>query len=542
MKRKRWILFLCLVMALGFNIRAAGAFFGKSSVVKVNDEVFSREDIVKWWRFWREKGMKFPATAEPFVDWALLSQEARAMGLDEEPSYKRKIQVFLEVRSLLQLRYDEVDSKIGLSPDILWKEYEKNYVPRLRLKALETNKKSEAEAWRKEIRSKEDFDRLFTSLRQKKKAKDFGWERPVTIPKALKKALLSAKPGDILGPLVYRKTYFIFWVRERKGSDKEDYRKIHRDIAVRFKKRETARLTGELIARLKKKYTVKVDKEAIGKIGLEELPEDLAKKKVVEVGDRSMTGAQFQVQLKKDVKLRYRKGETPTPEALERLREGVVDNTVSQTLTMWEALDRHYEKTKLKDIYEFYKRQRLVRELENKVLWPGVKVTDADVMRYYRDHLKDYTRPARVEIVVIRTRDEKLIRKTYKRIHEGEDFFEVARDVMFHGVRPERRALKDLVPEMVATLRSMKPGDVSPIVKFKDWFAIVKLIRRYPEQAHPFKMVAKHLKKTLLKERFTAVRKAYLEKLRKRSTIEVDAEAWKSIKESQEKKDETKKG
>ncbi len=543
MKMKRWcggLVLAGLLICLG--VRPAVAFFGKSAVVKVNHEAFSREDVLKWWKYWKEKGMTFPETAKPFVDWVLLSQEARAMGMEDDPSYKRKVQVFIEVRSLLQLRYDEVGKKIKLNPEVLWKEYERAYVPRLRMFALVTDKPKEAEKWKAEIQTPEDFQRLYEKLKKEKKAKDFKWERPMSIPDELKKPLLSAKAGDIIGPVKYRMWTYLFWVKERKGADKEDYQKLHRKIAVEYKKRESARLTRELIQRLKKNYNIQVDKELLKQIGLEKLPDDVAKKDVVKIGDKSMTAEQLQAALKREVKLRVKKGGKPTAEQLDRLKEGIINNTIAQTLTTWEALNRHYEKTALKDICDFYKRHRLVRELENKVFWPEVKVTDEDVRKYYQEHLKDFTRPARVEIAVIRTKDEKLIRKTYRRIHQGEDFFDVARDVMFHGVHPERRALDNLVPEMVAALKSMKPGDISPIIKFKDWYAIVKLIRRYPEQAHPFKMVKKSLRKELLKKRFNEVRDAYLEKLRSRSKIEVDADAWKSIKKSLEKKDEPKKG
>ncbi len=541
MIRSRRIIGVFALLLWLFGVGNGQAFFGKSYVVRINGESFQKKDILNWWRFWRERGMKFPPTPQPFVDWVLLSQEAKAMGLDKEPSYKRKLQVFLEVRSLLRLRYDEVDSKIDINPDTLWKEYVKNYVPRLRIKALVSKEREEAEDWRRKIRTPDDFDRLYESLKKVKKAKDFGWERPTTIPRELRGILLRAKKGDIIGPLKHGARYFVLLILDRKGAEKEDYQKLHRSIAVKFRKKESSRLTRELIERLKKKYPVQVDEEAIKKIGLEELPPDLKKKEVLKIGKKAMTGEQFQLQLKKDVRLRFPKGKRPSERELEGLKQGIVNNTISQTLTMWEALDRHYEKTVLKDIYEFYKRQRLVRELENKILWPEVKVTDEDVKEYYRKHLKEYTRPARVEIAVIRTKDEKLIRKTYERLREGEDFFEVARDVMFHGVRPERHALKDLIPEMRAALRSMKPGDVSPIIRFKDWFAIVKLIRRYPESAHPFKLVEGSIRKELRKHRFVEVREAYLKKLKKRSHIEIDEEAWKTLKESQEKKNEAKK-
>jgi len=538
MKTKRWILWLSIILLAGFNARTAKALFGKSYVVKVNQESFTKKDILNWWRFWKEGKMKFPEKPDPFVDWILMSQEARAMGLEDEPSYKRKLQVFLEVRSLLQLRYDEVDSKINLNPDTLWKEYKRNYVPRLRMFALVSDDPKEAAKWKTEIHSPKDFQQLYDKLKAKKKAKDFKWERPFYIPKELKKPLLAAKAGDIIGPLKFRNWTYIFYVKERGEADKEDYKKLHRKIAVNFKKRESARLTDELIKRLEKKYAVYIDREAIKKIGLDKLSEDLAGKKIMEIGDKSMTGEQLQTYLKKEVKLRVKKGTTPSVKELDRLKRGIVNNTISQTLTTWEALNRHYEKTALKDIYDFYKRQRLVRELEGKIMWPEVKVTDEDVKRYYKEHLKDYTRPARVEIAVIRTKDEKLIRETYRRIHEGEDFFEVARDVMFHGARPERRALKDLVPEMIAALKSMQAGDVSPIIRFKDWYAIVKLIRRYPEAVHSFKLVKKSIRKELMEQRFNEVKKAYLAKLKERSKIEVNEETWKSIRKSQEKKNE----
>ncbi len=513
-------------------------FWGKDYLVKINGQKYTEDDFKRWWKYWKEPGMKVPETPDPFIDWNLLADEALALGLDQEPSYQRKLQVFIQVRSLMQLKYDEVDSQIDLSRRTLWPEYVKNYTPRLKIKALISKDKKEVEAWKAKIKTPQDFDDLFERLLSEGKAKDFGWERPKTIPEAIKETVISAKPGDILGPLKFHDRYYILYVLEKKGPDEEDFKAVRDNVAAEIKKRESQRLTAELIKRLRKKYPIEIDQEALDKIGLEEPTPELAQKVILKIADKSLTGADLHELLKKEARLRL--GKEPDPQSLSKIKERIINDTIAQTLTTWEAINRHYEtRPPLKEVYDFYKRHRLVRELEEKIIWPQVKVTEEDARRYYEEHKKDFTRPAQVEMAVIKTQDEQLVRKVYQRIQRGEDFFEVAKEVDFHGARPERRTLESLVPEMREALLKMEPGRISPIIKFKspfgeDWYAIVNLLKRTPEEVHPFEMVKESIEKTLAQQRFEDLKKEYLAKLREKSEIEVNQQKWQRLKKELE--------
>ncbi len=527
--KKGGLFWYLLLLAWLFWAPSAVAFFGKNYLVKINGKEYTAEDFKKWWSYWKEPGMTVPATPDPFIDWILISDEAKTMGLDQEPSYQKKLKTFLEVRALMQLRYDEIDQKIDLSRKTLWQEYVRNYTPRLRVKALITSQEKEAKEWVKEAQDAEKFLKLFQKLEKTGKAKDFGWERPYTIPKELRDSLLNAKEGEILGPLAYKGRFYVIYVEKRLGPDPEDFKALKEIVAHRYKKRKARELTQIFIKKLRQKYPVQVNEALLDQITLEDLPQDLADKPVLVIGDKKLTAKEFQTLLKKEAKLRIGKNKKVSQEELAFLKKRLINDIIAQTLTSWEALNRHYEQNVLKDIYEFYKRQRLVREFEEKIIWPQIKVTDEEVRKYYETHKKDFTRPARVEMAVIKTQDEQLARQIYQRLKRGEDFFEVAKEIQFHGARPERHELSNLVPEMREIVQKMKPGEVSSVIKIKDWYCIVKLIRFYPEEVHPFEMVKESIRKTLAQEKFEKMRAKYVAQLRAKSDIKINQKAWQKL-------------
>ncbi len=504
------------------------SLFGKGYLVKINGVKYTNEDFKRWWANWKDKNTKLtPSTVQDFINWILLSDEAKALGLDEEPSYKRKVLIFLKVRSLLQLRYDEVGRKIKMDRKRLWKFYQERYTPRVKIKALLTDNETEAKNWISLIKDKNDFEKLYKNLLPKGKARDMGWKRPINTPSDLKKRVFGAQKGDVLGPLKHGKTWLVLFVEDRKEADEEDFRRIHSAVAETYRKYMDSVLTKKLVERLKKKYGVKVNWDVIKGVGLDDLPEDVKDKVVMKVGDVEVTAEQFQKLLKKEADLRLRKKKDK--KALETLKKRIVNGIVSQTLIDKEALARHYERGPLKDVYWFYTRNRLIYELETKMIWPKVSVSDEEVKRYYQQHIENFTKPERVELAVIQTQDRELVKVIYERLKKGEDFFDVARDVMFHGATPRRFALKKLVPPVREAVERMKPGEVSNIIKYKNWFFIVKLIKRYSQEVHPFDEVKESIKKTLAKQRFEQLRREYIEKLRRQSTIEINENRWREV-------------
>ena len=504
------------------------SIFGGDYLVKINGVKYTEKDFKNWWFNWKDNNTKINnSTIQEFVNWILLSDEAEYMGLDQEPSYKRKVSVFLKVRSLLQLRYDEVLKRIKMDEDKLWDLYVSSYTPLVKIKILMTDNRSEAQSWMSAIKGADDFNRLFKLLAGKGKAKDMGWRRPINIPQGIREKIVKAKKGEIVGPLRNRNTWLVALVVDKKGPSKEDFNRLKNTLAERYRKQMEDKLTQELIERLKEKYGVTVNWDLIKKIGLKELPRDLENKTVVTVGKERLKAYQFHQMLRREAELRLRGNYTD--ENLDRLKKYIIDSVIAQTLVDEEALSRHYEKSVLRDLYWFYKRNQLIREFDKKVVWPRVKVTEEEIKDYYKKHKDDFTIPEMVEIMVIQTKDEKLIKNIYARIKSGESFSEVAKGVMFHGAVPQKIALNRLVPPVREAVEKLPPGGISGIIKYKDWFFLVKLIKRYPRRSHSFNKVKESIRKSIAQEKFNELKKDYIEKLRKASEIHINSGKWKKL-------------
>jgi len=505
--------------------------FAKASyLVEINSVKYSPVQFKIWWKFWKDKNTPFPKTPEKFINWILLSNEAKFMNLDEEPNYKHKLNIFLQVRSLLQLRYDEVEKKIKINPDTLMEYYNKKFSPFYGIKILMSDNVSECAKWKSEIKSKEDFNKIFERLKTKGKARNLGWKRPINIPEVFKKIVFNAEENKIYGPIKYKKIYYLIVVTDKFAGSKKDFQKIHKEVAYSYRKYMDNILTKDLIERLKKKYPVTVKWNYINKIKpFDNISSEISKKVVIEIGDKKLTGEKFKHDLEKDINTRGLRKKLDG-KRLKEIKKFLVQSIISQTLTTMEALNRHYEKSVMKDIFWFYKRNRLIKEFENKIILPKVKITDAEIKKYYNEHKKDFTTPDLVEISVIQTHDEKLIKNAYKRIKNGESFYEIAREVQFHGAKPETRRMDNLVKELRDRVKIMKDGEISPIIKYKDWFFIVKLIKKEKKKLHEFEKVKKSIKNIIFKEKFKKLEDEYLEKLKNRSKIKINEKEWAKIK------------
>ena len=522
---KKKLILILVIFLFGLNL----LYSDNNYLVKINGNAYSKKDFEIWWKYWKDKDTPFPDTPDKFINWILLSDEAKAMGFESEESYKRKLKVFREVRSLLQLRYDEVEKKININPDSLWKFYNKEYAPLYKIKIIITDNKTEANNWKKFLKNSKNFNKLFKKLEAKNKAKDLGYQRPIGIPEVFKSTVFNAKINKVYGPIVFKKNIYFLMVTEKFPGTKKDYNKIHQNIAYRYKKYMSDKLTEELLKKLRKKYHVEVNWNLINKVKpFEKIDKNFENKIVIKIEDKTLTLSEFKKSLEKDIESRNLKGKLKG-EKLENYKKGFVNGIINQTLTTLEALNRHYENTVMRDIYWFYKRNRLIAEFENKIILPQVKITDTEIKKYYDTHIKDFTKPEMVKIAVIQTKDEKLIKKAYSKLKNGENFFEVAREIQFHGAKPEYRRMDNLVKEVRKAVMKMKPGETSKIIKHNDWFFIIKLFKKEKEEVHDLKKVKKHIKNILFKKRFQEIKDNYIKKLRERSKIEVNEKLWEEI-------------
>ena len=542
MRRLSFLRFLIVLLLLGLSGNEAyGWMWGKTWLVRINGQEYTKDDYIHWWENWKDKDTPPPESLEPFIDWFLLVQEGERMRLFETPDFRRKVRIFLEVRALMLLKNEEVDSKIKITEKEMREVYRRDYVPMLHVRAVNFPSEGEARAFLEELKAK-DMEKLVEEKfpEKNRRAFDWGWRRPSLFPQEVREVLLKARKGEVVGPLHWMGKYWLIKVVDRKEGSDQDFEKVKNGIRRKLWKGEENRLTARLIERLKKKYNVWVDQELLKSLDVEHPKEENLDKPLVRMGETELKVRDFLKMVDKEYK--FRKKYRFSTKDMDRIKRSVMANLISQTLTSWEALSRHYErKPPFKWVYRFYCQHRIIKELENQLFWPKVKVAEEDARRYYQEHLDEFRLPGLVKVAFIQTGDEKLAQRIEKALNRGEDFFEVARKFTFHGASVQKVPIDHLVPEMREAVSRLSPGEVSSSVKVGSYIYIVKLIERVTERQKPFEEVKKSIMEKLKKERFEEIKKSYLSELKRRSKIEVNEAAWKRLRKELRERDETNK-
>ncbi|HEU4383107.1 MAG TPA: peptidylprolyl isomerase [Anaeromyxobacteraceae bacterium] len=167
-----------------------------------------------------------------------------------------------------------------------------------------------------------------------------------------------------------------------------------------------------------------------------------------------------------------------------------------------------------------------------------IKVTDEDVKSYYQSHPKDFAGDERVHLRHIflpvpsgaSPAEEAGVRaqadQVLQRLASGEDFAAVAKQVSQGPSAAEGGELGfvkrgAIQPELERAAFALDAGQVSPVVRTKSGFHILKVEERKSGGALPLEEVKDAIRDRLSNERVESQRAQYLAELRKDAVVEV---------------------
>ena len=208
-------------------------------------------------------------------------------------------------------------------------------------------------------------------------------------------------------------------------------------------------------------------------------------------------------------------------------RKEIVDGLVEMKMLAWEARRKGIDKQEsVKMKIGYIIDQTLAKELEND-LRKSVKVSEADIESYYREHLDRYVTPERVKARHILVEKQGLADDLLGRIKKGADFQDLAKK---HSTCPSADKGGDLgwfgrgkmAPEFEKAAFALNKGELSGVVKSSFGYHVIRLEDKRESKTKTLDQVRKSIERTLQKKQ-AEVRMAELkDDIRKKAGVTVN--------------------
>lgn len=525
--------FLALVIALVLltsNTLPAAWLWGEKPLCTIGGESYTAQDFKVWWKYYRDEASRLPEYPEAFIDWQLQVKEAEDMGLDQEPSFLRQVGIFLKVRSLLLLKNEEIDAKLNLTPDQIRVYYEQEYCPQYQVEVLHFHDAQLAEQAAADLRFNRRTMEYYEGRSNIHGAKLYYEERhlrPKEINSEWLETVAAMQVGDVSPPQLWKEGYVVFRLRSKIWFDEADFEKQKEAVTLELRKIHEARLTVVLVNDLMEKYHVQINRQLFAALDPYETSGTSGDAILITASKGVITVNQFLEQVRKRKTFFKEFGSIKAEH--DQLKQRALNNLLSQTLTGWAALDRHYEKeSPLKEVYQFYKQYRLTKELEKRLFDPELIVGPEEVETYYRQHEAEFTQPGKMRIASMEYNGGQ-INRIWAEIMTGGDFEKIAEKYTDRPVVETEQFTEKLDPTLKDVLARLRPGEVAPPLLNNGHWLLVKLIDQRKTHVEPLEEAAGKISTKLQQEKFDRVRTAYLELLKTKISITLNDSAWQAL-------------
>jgi len=533
MRRFTSILIILACLALLPSKQVTAGFFDDDTLVTIDGVRYSADDFKRWWKFWQEPNQSFPKTPDPYIEWLLLAREGKGMQLDEDPGFKRQTRIFLQSRTLLMLKYDAVNSKINVTDAEIQARYEEKYLPRWMVQKLQFKDDAAAQAaWDALAEGSLTVDELLARDPEQggPASTTENWLRPNGIDPGWADIFRKVNAGDVVNPSEHKGGPSLFYLKDQKGGDEEDLAKFREEIQKDLWKEQEGVLTRALLDELRDKYQVKVDEERLAAMDLGAPDDSFTDAPVITSTMQNVSEKEFMVVIRKLMASRPQAGHAVADEDLARkLKAETVNNIIAQSTTNWESLDRHFEeKEPFKWEYQFNYNHRLVLALETRLFLTEAKATDAEIKQYFDEHIDRFTRPEMVRLYIIDD-TQGPVDRIWAEAMTGKDFQQVLRENFEQPVPAQEAPANHLDPAVKAMVDKMAIGETSPVFTAQGIRVVVHLVDRTVATPLPLARVSAKIGSAIKREKVEAAAKAYIEKIKAQSEIEVRNRQWKAI-------------
>jgi parvulin-like peptidyl-prolyl isomerase len=205
------------------------------------------------------------------------------------------------------------------------------------------------------------------------------------------------------------------------------------------------------------------------------------------------------------------------------------NKATSQELDEWLAT----QGTSVDELRENFFRIQMVEGYVTSLAKVPEKIDREELLRYYNEHLADYTAPEQIRFSKIVVRFEKhggqsgadeLIAQIVSQLNQSRDFGDVAAEFSDASNREKRGDMGwikrgALTPELEELLFALEPGSISSVQTYSDRFELFHISDRKESSTVPFADVQKEIEEQLLTQKRTEARQTVRDQIRNKGNI-----------------------
>jgi parvulin-like peptidyl-prolyl isomerase len=464
---------------------------------------------------------------QKLIDDRLIVQEARRMGMEDYPEVRQAIQAYILRESVVRLHDDEIVKQVKVTDQEIRSFYKRNY-EQFVLGIIRVDTEEKAREILQQLRGGRDFQELAREYSPDPSQKDAGEVtlRRSSLNPVVDRAISNLKPGEFTGVVGVGNKFYIIKLVTRKEAPDEGLESVKGNIERALRRQKEKERSDEYLKYLRERLGVQVNDEIFSSINLaeksetEKLSQD--ERILVRINGSTLTVGDF-VSLAKS----YPK----------RSKDAILNDWTEQKLIDIEALSRHYEKQKeFREMVDRYEDQLLKNTFINKVIVPQIALSDEALKEYYLSHQESFMKPASFKIQQITVKTVQDAEDILNDLKNGAEFSWLAKNRSVDATASEGGNLGWLTKaEMPVPVRkvieTLKPGDISPIVKIDSFYRITKLLDRKEGELEEFAKVKRSVHRAAFEEQVNDILNSYISQLKKDSDIRVNDEEVKLLEE-----------
>jgi len=471
----------------------------EDAVAMVGDEAITRADLeatLEALPAHKREALSM-RTVYYLVDTKIYSEEARKMGLQEDPEVQRELEKArkeLLARSFLQERVEPNIEPSDAEIRAYYDDHQDQFVipEGIMVQQIRVVKKEDAEAAKKALLGGESFPAVAGQWSKLVRAKDRGkqeWLYRKRIDPELEKAAFKVGIGEV-SDIIKLKTadeYQIVKVLDKSEEKLVAFEDIKSKIRFRLMQQNKREMIHDYYE----------------KAGVDRNPGEGILVKVGEEVFREDAIAHVMANAKEDEKDKLRR----------RWIQYFVDTTV---------FSKEAEKVGLQDDPKIARKLRLKADdvladaYRERVVEEKVKIRDEDISKEYEANVDKFQEPLKLKLglIVVETRDE--AEDILKRIKGGEPFSVLAREKSIDPSSKKGGAIDwsdkgDLYPALEAAAVKLKKDEVSDVVKTDRGYELIKLVDKRGGQK-PLEEVTSWIRMVLHGKRMEEQREQYYKK------------------------------